>query len=85
MQTTIFRFSSLKLKCCGSLNYTDWLNSKWRRKNPDFRVPLSCCKEGANTTSCNEDTGFDPSEIHDKVTNMVESESYFWWYDDFLR
>lgn len=85
MQGTIFRFSFLKLKCCGSLNYTDWDNSKWQQKNTAFRVPLTCCKEGGNSTSCNAINGFDPSKIHDKVITLVGSESYVWWYDDYLR
>ena len=58
---------SIKLKCCGILNYTDWAASKWQEKNKELRVPLSCCKEGGNTTTCNSGNGFDPSKINQEV------------------
>lgn len=56
-----------KLKCCGSLNYTDWMDSKWSDKNPTLEVPLSCCKDGENGTICNAKKGFDSSKINEKV------------------
>jgi len=68
-------FSFLKLECCGSSNYTDWRESEWKKLNPTKRVPLSCCKEGKNTSTCNNDTGFDSDNIHTKV--ML-------WYSFFL-
>ncbi|XP_068674091.1 CD151 antigen-like [Montipora foliosa] len=54
----------IRLQCCGSLNFTDWEKSKWRQQNPDFKVPLSCCKEGENTTACHREDGFDESKIN---------------------
>ncbi|KAL9955400.1 hypothetical protein ACROYT_G036714 [Oculina patagonica] len=54
----------IRLKCCGLSNYTDWLGSKWKENNKDKRVPLSCCKEDANATTCNKEEGFDKSKIH---------------------
>ena len=32
-----------QLKCCGSVNYTDWFSSK------TGKVPPSCCKEGKDS------------------------------------
>lgn len=55
-----------RLKCCGSLNYTDWMDSKWSDKNPTLEVPLSCCKDGENGTICNAKKGFDSSKINEK-------------------
>lgn len=43
----------IRLECCGAFNYTDWKVSEWRIINPEKEVPLSCCKEGANSTICN--------------------------------
>lgn len=54
----------IRLKCCGILNFTDWAGSKWQEKNKLLEVPLSCCKEGGNTTTCNSEEGFDPSKIN---------------------
>lgn len=56
----------IRLECCGSSNYTDWRESEWKKLNPTKRVPLSCCKEGKNTSTCNNDTGFDSDNIHTK-------------------
>ncbi|KXJ23241.1 CD151 antigen [Exaiptasia diaphana] len=55
-----------RLKCCGGTNkYYDWMNSKWHKEqNPTKRVPLSCCIEGANTTSCYRDATY--KEVHPK-------------------
>lgn len=64
------RFSRLffiKLKCCGIGNFTDWADSKWQEKNPQFTVPLSCCKKGGNTTTCNTLQGFEASKINQEV------------------
>ena len=60
-------FLLLKLECCGSSNYTDWEGSEWRKINTEKKVPLSCCKEGKNTSTCNNDTGFNLDNIHTKV------------------
>ncbi|KAK2569410.1 Tetraspanin-11, partial [Acropora cervicornis] len=54
----------IRLECCGIANFTDWAGSKWQEKNPRLKVPLSCCKEGGNTTTCNSEGGFDPSKIN---------------------
>ena len=57
----------IKLKCCGIVNFTDWADSKWQEKNKLLEVPLSCCKEGGNTTTCNSERGFDASKINQEV------------------
>jgi len=55
----------IRFECCGSSNYTDWLESKWSKQNPNKKVPLSCCKKnGDNTTICNLKTNSDNSMIH---------------------
>ncbi|XP_073246180.1 CD151 antigen-like [Porites lutea] len=43
----------IRLDCCGAFNSTDWKDSKWIKNNDGKEVPLSCCKEGANSTTCN--------------------------------
>lgn len=54
----------IRLECCGASNFTDWLESKWIKNNPPKKVvPLSCCREGANTTTCNEENNLN---IHRK-------------------
>ena len=58
---------SIKLKCCGIVNFTDWAGSKWQEKNTQLKVPLSCCKEGENTRTCNSKAGFDASKINQQV------------------
>lgn len=57
----------IRLKCCGIVNFTDWADSKWQGKNTQLKVPLSCCKEGGNTTTCNSNDRFDPSKINQEV------------------
>ena len=60
-------FLSLKLECCGASNYTDWEGSEWKKINEKKKVPLSCCKEGKDTLTCNNATGFNSDNIHTKV------------------
>ena len=49
------------------------MKSKWRDNNPEKKeVPLSCCRKGANTTTCNEEDFF---EIHMKV-KFVSSNNF---------
>ena len=57
----------LKLECCGSSNYTDWKESEWKQINTKKEVPLSCCKEGKDISTCNNATGFNSDNIHTKV------------------
>ncbi|XP_048585621.1 CD151 antigen [Nematostella vectensis] len=46
----------IQLKCCGGERPGDWLGSKWKRDlNKDKIVPLSCCTENANKTTCYKD------------------------------
>ncbi|EDO35938.1 predicted protein [Nematostella vectensis] len=46
----------IRLKCCGGERPGDWLGSKWKRDlNKDKIVPLSCCTENANKTTCYKD------------------------------
>jgi len=40
------------------------MESKWIENNLGKVVPLSCCREGANTTTCNKP---DSLKIHTKV------------------
>ncbi|KAK2569408.1 Tetraspanin-11 [Acropora cervicornis] len=54
----------IELKCCGIVNFTDWAGSKWQEKNTLLEVPLSCCKEGESTSTCNSKAGFDASKIN---------------------
>lgn len=37
-----------KIKCCGSVNYTDWFQTNWA--NNTHQVPISCCKPAMNCT-----------------------------------
>ena len=60
-------FLFLKLECCGSSNYTDWQASEWKKSNPTKEVPLSCCKEGKDTSTCNAEAGFNLDNINTKV------------------
>ena len=58
---------SIKFKCCGIVKFTDWADSKWKEKNKLLEVPLSCCKEGESTSTCNSKAGFDASKINQEV------------------
>ncbi|XP_005093634.1 CD82 antigen [Aplysia californica] len=44
-----------ELKCCGGLNYSDYENSDWQKKqSDDIKIPVSCCKLNANGQIINE-------------------------------
>ncbi|XP_031557197.1 CD151 antigen-like [Actinia tenebrosa] len=54
-----------RLKCCGAKNREDYKESRWRKElNPNKLVPLSCCIENANKTSCYKDSSYD--QVYEK-------------------
>lgn len=64
------------LQCCGTQNYTDWMDTEFFKKNG---MPPSCCKPQAN---CTPETLKDPAqfktEVYDRgcvslVTTVMES------------
>ena len=46
----------LQLFCCGSQNYTDWLqpDTEWYKSHPKTEVPVSCCNATADEEDCTE-------------------------------